>query len=307
MPSDSAQFSPLKITLFPIVLSLLICCLFGCSRTARRTDIGGEVFIVTAGHESIKLGLVEIGAFDKEEVRRAVEAKKPEIAAESDRFSKLSSEISEFCNRVTTQDPLESDCIVLSLHRDWLKRYLDSAQPFFESLPKPIATAKTDSNGRFHLQTKRAANEIVLGAVANRKIGDSTEYYNWLVAPETPSDVTLSNDNLTTSASQQSIIHVLEEGTGPTDETVDSLAAKFQDLAAQKSSEEKRINEAKPHATPASTRAKLKQSVSFQLPYGNVTFVAGTEFEIMSRDESEVHLRVLGSEQVVPISAVDFK
>jgi hypothetical protein len=59
---------------------------------------------------------------------------------------------------------------------------------------------------------------------------DSTEHYNWLVAPETPSDVTLSNDNIATSASQQSIIHVLEEGTGPTDETVDSLAAKFQDL-----------------------------------------------------------------------------
>jgi hypothetical protein len=76
----------------------------------------------------------------------------------------------------------------------------------------------------------RAANEIVLGAAANRKIVDSTEHYNWLVAPETPSDVTLSNDNIATSASQQSIIHVLEEGTGPTDETVDSLAAKFQDL-----------------------------------------------------------------------------
>jgi hypothetical protein len=59
--------------------------------------------------------------------------------------------------------------------------------------------------------------------------------------------------------------------------------------------------------TPQPTKAILKQPVIFQLPYGNVTLPTGTELELISRDASEVHLRYMDSEQIVPSSAVDLK
>jgi hypothetical protein len=62
-----------------------------------------------------------------------------------------------------------------------------------------------------------------------------------------------------------------------------------------------------PTFAPQPTKAVLKQSVIFQMPYGNVTLPAGTELEFVSRDGSEVHLRYMGSEQIVPDSAVDLK
>jgi hypothetical protein len=62
-----------------------------------------------------------------------------------------------------------------------------------------------------------------------------------------------------------------------------------------------------PTFAPQPTKAVLKQSVIFQLPYGNVTLPAGTELEFVSRDASEVHLRYIGDEQIVPDSAVDLK
>jgi hypothetical protein len=62
-----------------------------------------------------------------------------------------------------------------------------------------------------------------------------------------------------------------------------------------------------PTFAPQPTKTVLKQSVIFQMPYGNVTLPAGTELEFVSRDGSEVHLRYMGSEQIVPDSAVDLK
>ena len=48
--------------------------------------------------------------------------------------------------------------------------YLGSAKPFFNALPKPIATARTDADGKFKIQA--SSGKLALAATAYRRIVD---------------------------------------------------------------------------------------------------------------------------------------
>ncbi len=90
------------------------------------------------------------------------------------------------------------------------QKTLNSAAPFFVDLPQPVATAKTDADGRFEL-TIPDKGEYVLVASAERTVFNDVERYFWVVRLNSEEfKATLSNDNLTTSGSADSLLTTKE-------------------------------------------------------------------------------------------------
>lgn len=89
----------------------------------------------------------------------------------------------------------------------------NSGALYFASLPSPVASVKTDADGKFSIPLDRK-NTVVLAACATRRVADKIENYYWLVAVSLdgqPSKrIFLSNDNLATADSKDSLIHVVE-------------------------------------------------------------------------------------------------
>ena len=89
------------------------------------------------------------------------------------------------------------------------KAYFSSGQFYFAELPAGIASTKTDADGEFTLKAP-IQGSFVLEATASRQVGGQTELYFWLVklVPDSEANcrVLLSNDNMTTSSSPNSIL-----------------------------------------------------------------------------------------------------
>jgi hypothetical protein len=87
--------------------------------------------------------------------------------------------------------------------------YLTTSEYYFSDLPHGITSAKTNADGEFSMVLP-ASGRVALAAHTSRRVFDSTEQYYWLVwaspngAPK--ASVMLSNDNLTTVASPESVI-----------------------------------------------------------------------------------------------------
>jgi len=77
------------------------------------------------------------------------------------------------------------------------QHYYDSTEFYFDSLPKPARSAKTDSDGKFEIRIPRSGPYFAV-ASASRLVGGSTEKYYWLVKvdPHREARIMLSNDNL---------------------------------------------------------------------------------------------------------------
>jgi hypothetical protein len=343
-----------------------------CSRTH---ELKGEVFIVTAERESVKLGLVEIGAFEPSQLSPEIDSVKNKIAEQDTQLAPISEAVEKLESGAEKIEDHAMDKLADARFESFPNRasdlwfrsealaervesyseHLHSAQRFFEVLPgRPVAITKTDSDGKFTIKLQRSS-EIVLCATADRRLPESTEHYYWMVkaAPSTDATVTLSNDNLATFDFPQSLIHgAAHDAEADADPTEDDDAyAKLQSIDDFRTEVRKLENElsalesdvvaagrtAAPSPTPdqvleqlqepeASTASVLgetgetpspsqsakivilKQPVFFQLPDGTkIAFGPGAEFELISQDASEVHVRYMGSEQAIPISAVEFK
>jgi hypothetical protein len=232
---------------------------------ATTAEINGEVFIVTGEHQSIKLGLVTIAAFDPGEIRDLMDSTRAEIAAETTRLNRIvprivrvSDDGSRLEKEVTTSDlsrtnfqawsrvldstiALASKASVLKLRSEWMKNYLESPAPFFKRLPKAVAATTTDADGKFKLILP-AAGRVVIGATADRRVVDKTEYYFWLVNIEAngSASLTLSDDNQADTASNESLLHTLTlTAPGGGTETIEKLTSDLDEL-------EKRIAAALP-------------------------------------------------------------
>jgi hypothetical protein len=84
---------------------------------------------------------------------------------------------------------------------------------YFASLPPALASVKTDADGKFSILVDREGT-LVLAASASRRLVKKTENYYWLITVSLdgqPSKrIFLSNDNLATSDSKDSLVHVVE-------------------------------------------------------------------------------------------------
>src|SRR5665213_2089915 len=83
---SGTPFGPLHIKAMPLLFALFVCGgLCGCKPNEtkpKETKLAGQVFIVTQGHESIKLGLVDVLLIDSQQVMNFLQTKNPEIASE---------------------------------------------------------------------------------------------------------------------------------------------------------------------------------------------------------------------------------
>ena len=212
-------------------LSVLVCV------TANAKTIEGEVFIVTAGGPAIKLALVQVKAISKIEMENHIAKIEQQIAPErAEADSAVSRAMKESDARIKQMQAMTLKEIQRQMADD-LKRSraerdkaiqapilarlqlrelrarqktLNSAAPFFVDLPQPVATAKTDADGRFEL-TIPDKGEYVLVASAERTVFNDVERYFWVVRLNSEEfKATLSNDNLTTSGSADSLLTTKE-------------------------------------------------------------------------------------------------
>lgn len=174
------------------IVGILACVLVGlaflqsCDRTG---TLQGDVFIVTQGGQNIKLALVEVQAMQLTAVDLAIRLSKYHELVE--RASKVHANASDY-------NPFEEK---------------EALEQLFRELPSGFAFAKTDADGKFALQLDRKET-VVLEAHATRLVGHTTETYHWLVRVSLDGEATkrvlLSNDNLITSGSHDSLLHVVE-------------------------------------------------------------------------------------------------
>ena len=154
----------------------------------RDYTLNGEVFIVTKGGESIKLGLVPIGLISLADLTPYLKDKETTASNELARLEPL----------IKTT---EGNFGVYKMLVEEQDHYYGGF--YFDSLPLPIKSAKTDADGRFRIQVPRFGR-FALAAVASRQVGEDilgVEKYYWLVeiSPQNESSrgvITLSNDNL---------------------------------------------------------------------------------------------------------------
>lgn len=207
--------------------------------SARGKTIDGQVFIVTAAGPAIKLALVQVGMFAQSDIEQHIretdvtlssqQAKADAAVAEATKeLQKAKRAIAggyaawvmshEFTPAEARADALKYDAakqrvpkaeehLAETLLRQKIFR---SAAPYFVDLPTPTATAKTDADGRFQLNIPDEGDYVLL-ATSTRAVFNTTEKYFWIVRLK-PQDskVTLSNDNLTSSGSPDSILTTKE-------------------------------------------------------------------------------------------------
>ena len=180
--------------------------------------LDGEVFIITKGGESIKLGLVPIELISLPDLTSYLNQRmatatneiarlEPLIKAAGEEYSRLvavrEAEFKQFnsvlelpyTSASTDAESALTEYLELKAQRD----HYYSADFYFEALPAPFRSTKTNRDGRFKIQVSPYGSYI-LAAFTSRLVGGSIERYYWLlpVNPhgESLGEITLSNENL---------------------------------------------------------------------------------------------------------------
>jgi len=217
----------------PKILAALTMLCVASIASAKDNFIDGQVFIVT-GHESVKLGLVTVAAYRPDEFASAaastqsrIESERPKLDAVRVIAVQMAAVSSELERAVTTADirafksdawsTLFSDCTKIEMNTNrlshrvtWRADYLNSGAPYFKNLPHPIASVKTDADGKFKLELPSSTDQVIVVASATGHVptGERENYF-WAVKVTPPATVTLSNDNLTDSGATDSVLQTL--------------------------------------------------------------------------------------------------
>lgn len=215
---------------------------------AESKDIEGQIFIVTAGAQAIKLPLVPVLIIPKAEIEKRINEVELQIAPERTKadaaLSQASKEVKHgeqaiaggfgrwmmSLQKTQPKDPTgqswadpRTEALRYNAAKDHLpkarerlnvasarQKLLHSAAPYFVDLPGSIATTKTDADGRFKLNLPDEGDFAVV-ASSTRAVFNTVEKYFWVIRLK-PQDstLTLSNDNLTSSGSADSMLTTKE-------------------------------------------------------------------------------------------------
>ncbi len=250
-----------------IVAASICSLLIGCTSSdegvaaadSETGELVGEVFIVTRGGPSIKLGLVTVVAISETDMKAHIEARRAEakklanalipqleaartaVEAAENAVNQAGKEADIAAERAKQEylaclgtTATRGECRAATPTREqirnemllWRKRevkaretdlakliaegdVLTSSAFYSTNLPPGIATAKTNADGLFTLNLPRNG-KIALAARASRQLLGEVEHYYWLVWVSldgaSSKRVLLSNDNLTTVESPESVI-----------------------------------------------------------------------------------------------------
>ena len=207
-------------------------------RSATKGTLSGQVFVPTKGGENFKLGAVQVELFDRngidafikatktyadikiQELNRSIEdalaAKRQAEEADQRWHQALRQLRSDDPNRESFRNSYNQAEQAANRARAEYQR-LREARDFyytgafyFSLLVNPIQTAETDADGRFVIEVP-PQGAFVIGAQAQRSVGDSTEQYYWLqpvsLEGQQKFSQNLSNSNLTSTTGTSSLIH----------------------------------------------------------------------------------------------------
>lgn len=232
----AAQFVVVFLAVVLAGASLMICWQYFSKRTQtphastpKARLMAGDIFIVTKGGQSIKLGLVEVTLLPLQPVLSHLADRK---AAEQSIAVQLNSQV-----QAAKADEKAKDAIMQDAHKydilskdgyaayskaynDWLnatyvtealvekQNGFPSGSYYFNGLPQPLAAAQTDADGEFTIEIPNDG-ESAIAAHAQRSVGSYNENYFWLI--KVPKDwqtrkIMLSNDNLMSSGSPDSLL-----------------------------------------------------------------------------------------------------
>lgn len=206
--------------------------------------IQGDVFIVTKGQDVKKLALTTVNLYERGKFQPFIEKKikdgnevneyfEPlkklayegwktalniESKASRTRFDDYSNLEKENSLKKAKED---SERMKANVDRsDGFYTYPKTGFWFFDSeRPSPLQSAKTGADAGFQFQVPDG--KYVLTAMNSRSAGSDTEFYFWIVGVDVAGDTTvhLSNDNLSTSNSKDSLITTREH----TDDAIMSM------------------------------------------------------------------------------------
>ncbi len=218
MQNESPRLS-WKVALAGIVACVLA---VGSARAQDLRTIEGQVFIRKNAGETLKLSLVEVQLFDEKSIRENVENKRKTAEPIAAYLSPIAEKASDaFWKRPV--EIWEREILEESKRENYKKLqarncFPQSASFYFQEMPNPLQTTRTDADGKFAFQVP--SGRYVLVATSSRFVGVDTKlgaialmlpttlYYNWMVKVNLSANtkVILANDNLTSSGSPDSLI-----------------------------------------------------------------------------------------------------
>ena len=204
----------LQILFKAYILSVLLLSLTGCGS---KQQLNGNAFIVTEGQGNVKLGLVQISAFNAKMFKdRYVSSLKTtnsifkplinrlqgvEFAKAAMGLTELMVELSRNNSSDKYREALKNQNDLKEGFRDMPKSYqtmnLNLINQLRENASYSKKSTKTDADGNFTFNYN--SNDDYLIAVASRLVGEKYEQYAWLIQLDETNiedKIYLSNDNL---------------------------------------------------------------------------------------------------------------
>jgi hypothetical protein len=188
------------------------------SSTPETHAIAGQIFIVTQGGQSIKLGLVKIDLLPLQPVMSHLAEKKSaeqSVAAQLDARLETA-KADEKAKDAILEDAKKYDISSKDGYAAYSKAYNEhlsaeyltedleekqlhfpSGSYYFDGLPQPLAETQSDADGEFTIDIP-AEGEFALAAHTQRDVGSHVENYFWLIKVQGngQTKIMLSNDNL---------------------------------------------------------------------------------------------------------------
>lgn len=182
---------------------------------ARQTNLKGEVFIVTRDAQNIKLGAVTVSVVPANLINGHVERLKSEYDRQNKNFNDLLKICSDWgknidnlsLTQVQSRKEKMSDC-----YSEVFTNGNAIPKLFFDTLPQSVASAVSDSDGKFAL-TIDNPGKYVIAARSSRNVGKEIESYFWLVSFEASGEqiqLALTNKNMIGSNAPESVVQVEE-------------------------------------------------------------------------------------------------
>lgn len=202
-------------------------------------QISGQVFIVTRGGPSIKMALVEVCLYESKTLEDHFKSRGAEVAAINERMETIATDAQTEAFRAEAEKERSEKAARDAAGDTFFAAFLaefrfrrvaakeareiaDTAQafirvtqsgfPYFDQLPKPIASAKTDADGNFSITTLRTKTPLALLATTSRAVGAGDEVYFWAVRlppDEESTKIALTNDNESGTTAPSSMLHTV--------------------------------------------------------------------------------------------------